>query len=56
MTIDEKLEAAQESAEAHKEQTGHEEMDIMKIGRLNPTIVATCSECGQRLATVQMYD
>lgn len=48
-----KVKAAQESAEAHREATGHEHIDMVQVGHFPVVLLITCTECGQHIATVR---
>ena len=51
--ISEKARAVQESAEAHREATGHDRIDAVQVGWFPAVLVVSCSACGQHLGTVR---
>lgn len=51
-TVEEKLDAARESVEAHQEATGHERIDGVLVNHFPRVVVFSCTECGQQLARV----
>lgn len=50
-TLD-KLQAARESAEAHKDATGHDHIDVVQVRRFPVAVIITCHHCGQPIARV----